>query len=69
MQRSLKYRITDISAVERIALLQLVNSGYEIPTVDSDLLLQENKAYVEGALTDEVDLSIYDQFTGDEHDE
>jgi transposase len=68
VQRSLKYRITDISAVERIALLQLVDSGYEIPTIDSDLQLQENKAYLEGALTDEVDLSIYDQFTGDVHD-
>ena len=69
VQRSLKYRIADISAVERIALLQLVDSGYEIPTIDSDLQLQENKAYLEGALTDEVDLSIYDQFTGDESDE
>ena len=46
-----------------------MNSGYEIPTIDSDLQLQENKAYLEGALTDGVDLSIYDQFTGDEQDE
>ena len=69
IQRALKYRITDISSVERIALLQLVNSGYDMPTVDSDLQLQENQAYLEGALTDEVDLSIYDQYTGDEHDE
>ena len=69
IQRALKYRITDISSVERIALLQLVNSGYDMPTVDSDLHLQENQAYLEGALTDEVDLSIYDQYTGDEHDE
>lgn len=68
IQRSLKYRIIDISSVERIALLQLVNSGYDLPSIDSDLQLQENKAYLEGALTDEVDLSIYDQFTGDESD-
>lgn len=65
VQRALKYRITDISAVERIALLQLVNSGYEMPIIDNDLELKNNKAYLEGALTDDVDLSIYDQFIGD----
>ena len=68
VQRALKYRITDISSVERIALLNLVNSGYDIPTIESDLNLQENPTYLEGALTDEVDLSTFDQFTGDDDD-
>ncbi len=69
IQRALKYRITDISSVERIALLNLVNSGYDIPSIESDLNLQKNPTYLEGALTDEVDLSIYDQFTAEDDDE
>ncbi len=61
IKRALKYHITDMHTVQRIAFLQLKDSDYEMPFVQSDKEFQNSEAYREGRLGDEVDLSIYDK--------
>lgn len=58
--RALRYRITDIRAFERIAILQL-NSGDDLPFVDIDKEFKNRQAYQDGCITQEADLSIYDK--------
>ncbi|MCP4273030.1 MAG: helix-turn-helix domain-containing protein, partial [Gammaproteobacteria bacterium] len=61
IKRALKYRITDMKTVQRIAFLQLKDSDYEMPFIEIDKEFQNSQAYIEGQLGDEVDLSIYDR--------
>jgi len=61
IKRALKYRITDIPTIERIAVLQMHSGIYEVRTVEIDREYHNRKAYIEGLFTDEVDLSVYDQ--------
>jgi len=58
--RAKKYRITQIRTIENIIVLMLKNgrSDIAVPEIDQDF--QEREAYIEGCLTDEVDLSAYD---------
>ncbi len=67
IQRALKYRITEMKTIERIAILQMTDgSGYEVPCVDVDSQFKDRESYQEGRLSGEVDLSIYDKMCGDE---
>ena len=61
VKRSLKYRITDLKTVVRIALLQISEGDYEMPSVEIYKDFENNEAYIEGRLGDEVDLSEYDK--------
>ncbi len=61
IERALKYRITDMKTVQRIAFLQLKDSDYEMPFIEIDKEFQNSQTYIEGQLGDEVDLSIYDR--------
>jgi len=61
VKRALKYRITDIHTIERIALLLMKDSHHDMPLVEIDENLKTRKAYLEGCFTDQVDLSVYDQ--------
>jgi len=61
IKRALKYRIADISTIERIAVLQLQSGIYDVRAVEIDMEYQSRKAYLEGRFTDEVDLTVYDQ--------
>lgn len=67
IKRALKYGITDIDTLERISLLLIREGEYETPLVDIDNELLERRQYIEGRLTDNVDLSAYDAL-GDEND-
>ena len=67
--RALKYRITDMSCVERIALLQMTDGDLEIPPIEIDEQFQDRKTYQEGRLSDEVDLSVYDKMMEDDTDD
>ena len=67
VQRALKYRITDIQTLERIAILQLREGNYELPLVEPNGEFRNRKSYLEGRLSDEVDLSKYDDMMEDEH--
>lgn len=64
IQRALKYRITEMETIERMAILQMTSCDYEIPCVDIDNQFKDRESYQEGRLSGEVDLSIYD--CGDE---
>lgn len=61
VQRALKYRITDMRTVEKIALLQLCDSDYEMPAPEIHSDFENKPAYIEGRLADEADLSEYDK--------
>ena len=67
IKRALKYRITDIQTLERIAILQLKEGNYEVPFVETNEELHNRESYLEGCFTDEVDLSGYDKMMEDEN--
>ena len=68
INRALKYGITDIKTIERIALLQIGESGYEMPCVQIDEELHNRAAYLEGQFCDEVDLFTYDKLLEEKKD-
>jgi hypothetical protein len=59
-QRALRYRITQLDALRRIAWYCMSQEGLPLPEADVDENLQQRPAYQEGYLTEEPDLSIYD---------
>lgn len=67
LNRSLKYRIVDIETVERIAVLEMQKGNHNIPFPSVPIAqdYQERESYREGQWSDEVDLSGYDDMTGD----
>ena len=66
IKRALKYRITDIKTVERIATLQLTAAHFQLPLPQIDRQLEKRDAYIEGYFADDVDLSVYDNITEDD---
>ncbi|MDX1707743.1 MAG: helix-turn-helix domain-containing protein [Desulfobacterales bacterium] len=66
LSRALKYRITDIKTIERIATLQLTAGDIQLPLPLIDAQLEKRDAYIEGCLADDVDLSVYDNITEDD---
>jgi len=61
VERALRYRITGIETIERIALLHMTQDIPSLPLADVDEAYREREAYLEGSLTDAPDLSIYDR--------
>lgn len=59
IKRAMKYGITRIKTIERIALLQLSDGLYEMPVADPEEKFRMRESYLEGRLTDEPDFSIY----------
>jgi transposase len=66
LKRALKYRITDIKTIERIATLQLTAGHFQLPLPQINQQLEKRASYIEGCFADEVDLSVYDKITGDD---
>lgn len=60
IERALKYQITAVHTIERIALLYVHEGADMLPSVEVDESYQQREAYREGSLTDEPDLSVYD---------
>ncbi len=70
VQRALRYRIVDLATLRRIAWLCISQEEDVLPQADVDEDFQQRPAYQEGCLTEEPDLSVYDQlFEEDEEDE
>jgi transposase len=70
VQRALRYRIVDLATLQRIAWLCISQEEDVLPQADVDEDFQQRPAYREGCLTEEPDLSVYDQlFEEDEEDE
>jgi len=59
VHRALTYRITDITTIERIAVLLMQTGVYQMQPADVDTEYKNRKAYCDGRFTDEVDLSVY----------
>ncbi|MCP4255924.1 MAG: helix-turn-helix domain-containing protein [Planctomycetes bacterium] len=67
LKRALKYRISDIKTVERIAILQLTAGNFKLPLPQIDHQFENRASYIEGCLADEVDLSVYDKISEDDN--
>jgi len=60
-QRALKYRISRLETLKRIAWYCMSQGESTLPNPEVDENLQERTAYQEGCLTDEPDFTVYDQ--------
>jgi len=65
-QRALRYRIVDLATLRRIAWLCISQQDDVLPEAEVDEDFQQRAAYQEGCLTDQPDLSVYDQLPEDE---
>jgi len=65
LRRALKYRITDLQTLERIAILQLQEGEYALPRVESSGEMEHRQSYREGCYTAEGDLAAYDRLSED----
>jgi hypothetical protein len=61
VQRALRYRIVDLATLRRIAWLCVSQAEDVLPEAEVDEDFQQRPAYQEGSLTDQPDLSVYDQ--------
>ena len=61
--RGLHYRVVQIDALRRIAWFCMSQGEHRLPYADVDETFRERPAYQEGCLTDEPDLSIYDEIS------
>lgn len=59
IQRAGRYRITSLETIERITVLYFKEATAELPLVEVDESFRERQAYLEGSLTEQPDLSIY----------
>jgi len=56
-----------METLERIAWLCMSQGEEPLPYVDVDESFRQRPAYQEGSLTDEPDLSIYDEIEGEDN--
>ena len=61
VKRALRYRITRLETLERIAVLDLTATGEMFSNVEVDEHLQQRESYIEGQRTDAPDFSEYEQ--------
>ena len=60
-QRALKYRISRLETLKRIAWYCMSQGESTLPDPEVDEGLQDREVYQEGCLTDEPDFTVYDQ--------
>ena len=68
IERAYKYKIISIETIERIALLYMGQGTAELLVVDVDEDFCRRDAYHEGYLTDQPDLSVYEDLLEDDDD-
>jgi transposase len=68
LERALRYRITDMETVRRIAVLYVAQGEESVPCVEIDENFLEREEYLEGRLTEAPDLAVYDKMLEDEDD-
>ena len=68
-QRALRYRIVDLATLRRIAWLCISQADDVLPEAEVDEDFQQRPAYQEGCLTDQPDLSVYDQLCEEENED
>lgn len=67
IERAYKYKITTIETIERIAVLYMREGTSKLPFAQIDEEFRERDAYQEGYLTDQPDLSIYEDIPEDDN--
>jgi len=67
--RAHRYRIVDLATVRRIAWLCLSQEQDVLPEPEVDEDFRQRPAYQEGYLTDQPDLSVYDQLNEENKEE
>jgi len=65
LTRARRYRVVSMETLHRIAWLCMSQGQQLLPLVDEDESFRQHAAYQEGFLTDEPDLSVYDETPGD----
>ena len=68
-QRGLKYRISRLETLKRIAWYCMSQGESILPDPEVDEGLQEREVYQEGCLTDEPDFTVYDQMLQEDEQE
>lgn len=66
LERALRYGITDVETLRRMARLLMSQGEWQISGVDVDESFRERDAYQQGSLTDAPDFSLYDEMLEDE---
>ena len=61
LQRALRYRITSLQTLRRIALLYISQGDARLPFAQVDENFRQREAYQEGCLTDLPDFTVYEQ--------
>ena len=69
IERALRYRITSIEILERIARLCMTQDTQILPCVDVDESFRQREAYLEGSLTDVPDFSLYDKLLKEDEED
>jgi hypothetical protein len=67
IERALRYRITSVETIRRIALLSVHHGSEALPSAEVDQRFQQRDAYREGHLTDSPDFSSYEDLLEDHH--
>lgn len=68
LERALKFAISDIQTIERICVLQMKSTGYELPNVLISESYRHRDSFIEGEFSDEVDLDRYDGLLDEQDD-
>jgi len=68
IERALRYRISDIETLRRIARLSISQQEFQLSGVEVDESFRQREAYQQGHLTDAPDLGLYDQMLDDQKD-
>ncbi len=68
IKRALKYRITDIKTIEKIAVLLMKEGNFHFSMVEVDKGFKDREAYIKGCFAGDVDLSVYDKMIEDENE-
>ena len=69
IERALRYQITDIDTLQRIARLCVSQDDRPLPGADVDECFRQRDAYQQGSLTDAPDFSLYDKMLEDNEDD
>jgi hypothetical protein len=66
IERALRYRISDIETLRRIARLSISQQEFQLSGVEVDESFRQREAYQQGHLTDAPDFDLYDQMLDDQ---
>jgi len=68
LERARRYRVVHLASLQRIAWFCMSQTEETLPPADVDESFRQRPAYQEGCLTDEPDLSVYDEQAPQEND-